>query len=376
MKTPTRLALAIAGILWAIPQHAGAQPYQVVYLHNTMFTDTGAADGSGLQQQVGSGFVAGNVHAALWSGTAASAIDLNPAGYLRSDARATTGAIQVGSGIPISTGVTRALMWTGTAASFVDLTPPGWNFATADGADGNQQVGSGSISTSGGPRRALLWSGTAASFVSLHPLSGWQHSYAMAIQGGQQVGQVINDSPLSFHAALWSGTGASFVDLHPSGATNSAAWDVYGGEQVGNVYYGQDAHASLWNSSGYVDLHPAGFSYSNALGIAPGIQVGFLNGPAFGGQSHAMAWFGSPSSSLDLHQYLSANYTSSGAGDIDPVTGIIYGGAWNQTAFRSEAVMWIPVPEPGALACVAWVACVGWMQGKRRDASASQRPLR
>jgi hypothetical protein len=58
----------------------------------------------------------------LWNGTAASAVDLNPAGAFSSSAVDVLGSVQVGVAAYESLG-DRAMMWTGTAASAVDLHP-------------------------------------------------------------------------------------------------------------------------------------------------------------------------------------------------------------------------------------------------------------
>ena len=81
-------------------------------------------------QRAGFGFGAGtsnNIHAMLWSGTAASAIDLNPtllSGVTQSQIEGLSSAQQVGIGYGSGTGNNHhAMLWTGTAASAVDLNP-------------------------------------------------------------------------------------------------------------------------------------------------------------------------------------------------------------------------------------------------------------
>jgi hypothetical protein len=77
------------------------------------------------------------------------------------------------------------LLWTGTADSAVDLNPtnlPTFNESVAVGTNGRQQVGYGS-----GPGfpvvQALLWNGTANSTVNLHALlpPGFMGSEAFTI---------------------------------------------------------------------------------------------------------------------------------------------------------------------------------------------------
>ena len=71
---------------------------------------------------------ASNVHALLWNGTAASFVDLNPDGWVLSKALGTNGTQQVGAGLITEeagqlfpTGNYQALLWSGTAASYVNL---------------------------------------------------------------------------------------------------------------------------------------------------------------------------------------------------------------------------------------------------------------
>jgi hypothetical protein len=75
---------------------------------------------------------------------------------------------------------THASLWSGTAASWVDLSPPGSTDSYAYGSEDGQQVGYAFI---GGINRASLWDGTAASWFDLSaflPL-GFTHSYAWDI---------------------------------------------------------------------------------------------------------------------------------------------------------------------------------------------------
>jgi hypothetical protein len=62
-----------------------------------------------------------------------------------------------------------ALMWSGTAASVVELHPPGFDSSTAIGVSGGAQVGYGRGPATVDVDHALLWNGTAASMVDLHP---------------------------------------------------------------------------------------------------------------------------------------------------------------------------------------------------------------
>jgi hypothetical protein len=160
-----------------------------------------------------------------------------------------------------------ASLWSGSAASWVNLNPTGSTASEAWGGSGSNQVG---YATLGGVQEAALWSGTAASFVSLHP-GGASSSRGHESDGSQQVGYAVVGG--ASHASLWTGTAGSWVDLNPSGATSSTAWGVLGGYQVGGAVIGGAQRASLWNGSAgsFVDLHsflPASFSNSVARSIS------------------------------------------------------------------------------------------------------------
>jgi len=168
--------------------------------------------------------------------------------------------------MPIWGGAYHASLWTGSAASWLDLNPAGSRWSVATGAYDGQQVGYVIIADS---LFAGMWSSSAASWVNLNP-GGATASYAFGVYDGQQVGRA-NVGGLT-RASLWTGSAASWVDLHPAGATSSEANGVYGGQQVGDAAIGGSYHASLWSGSAasWVDLHtllPSQFSGSVANGI-------------------------------------------------------------------------------------------------------------
>jgi hypothetical protein len=157
-------------------------------------------------------------------------------------------------------GMTRASLWTGTAASWVDLSPAGSVYSRAFGVYGGQQVGHADFLVDSPPNvfpvaqsRAGVWSGTASSWVSLHPADA-ALSIAWGTSGNQQVGHAaINGND---HAGLWSGTAASWVDLHPAGATRSVAFATSGTQQVGYAIVNGVTRPSLWSGTAdsWVDL--------------------------------------------------------------------------------------------------------------------------
>lgn len=272
----------------------------------------GTASAVGDGQQVGSA----NGHAALWQGTAASRIDLNPAQWLQSVATGVGGGRQVGAAtrnLPCTTkkgqcsgGVrseTHPFMWSGSAASAVDLTPLGIGFGSgrALGTDGVQQVGSGfeviGVNAYNGPF-AVLWSGSAESAVNLNPFDA-ATSQANAVAGGQQVGYGYTPK----RALLWKGSAESVVDLHPDGYESSEANATNGSEQAGSGYIFDPvtlvghSHALVWSGdrASAIDLNqylPDGFTDAAATGIdADGRVVGWAGrGSSDPANIHAVMW--------------------------------------------------------------------------------------
>ena len=131
-----------------------------------------------------------NTHATVWSvSSGGNAVDLNPAGFTQSFARFTDGVHQVGSA------GSQAFLWSGTAASAVNLHPAVYGSSEAYGSGGNQQVGEGSGGSIGSTNHALLWTGSAASAIDLNPV-GYQYSVAMATDGVHQAGYA-NGQPVN-----------------------------------------------------------------------------------------------------------------------------------------------------------------------------------
>jgi len=96
-----------------------------VDLHPAGFISS-AASGVAGGRQVGTAVDQnGFSHAVLWTGSPHSVVDLSPAGFVTSQAKAVAGGQQVGlaasSTLGLALGATRAIMWTGSAASAVNL---------------------------------------------------------------------------------------------------------------------------------------------------------------------------------------------------------------------------------------------------------------
>jgi hypothetical protein len=113
--------------------------------------------------QGGHAIVGGFMHAGVWSGTAASWVDLDSSGTFHpSRVTAMSGGVQVGNGLV--GGSDHALLWNGTAASVIDLhsfLPPEFENSVATGVwtDGTTTRvcgwGSNTLTSRG---EALLWS--------------------------------------------------------------------------------------------------------------------------------------------------------------------------------------------------------------------------
>lgn len=95
----------------------------------------------------------------------------------------------------------RAAMWTGSAASYVDLHPAGFARSWVSGAADGQAVGTAVL---GSTNHAMLWAGGPAT-IDLNPDGAG--SNAVDADGGLQIGDVGG------RAAIWAGTADSYFDL-------------------------------------------------------------------------------------------------------------------------------------------------------------------
>jgi uncharacterized membrane protein len=219
----------------------------------------------------------------LWSGTAASAIDLNPtnlSGVTASSALGTNGTDQVGMAIR---GSAHAVLWRGGQSSAaIDLDPTALDidssYAYGISGDGQQQVGVGNAS--GGPLHAIVWDGDAQSAVDLNPLVGYISSEALGTNGQEQVGDALYKlsdecNCTRHHAMLWDGTAQSAVDLQlelPSTISNSEAYSI---DAAGNVF------GVAYDSTGgayAVEWSPAPEPTAGLLLLFPGV-AGMLRRP-------------------------------------------------------------------------------------------------
>ena len=131
-------------------------------LHNPLLWTDSTAQGVSGPEVAGyasdSGFIP---HAMLWSGPLNVPIDLHPvSGYDMSAAWAVCNGTQVGEGFVTGTGEQHALLWTGTAASVVDLhqyvAGMGYVSSSALSVDSSGNV-VGFARLASGERHAMLW---------------------------------------------------------------------------------------------------------------------------------------------------------------------------------------------------------------------------
>ena len=277
------MAALAAGILIAGP--ARAAQYDVTVLNTAPFGG-GAAYGVYHGQVVGAGF-----HGAqLWTDPN-TYVELNPPGFRSSVAYGVWGNQQVGQGRASSDNNPHALLWTGTAASFIDLTSgPAPHLGHADATDGVQQVG-----MAGGA--AALWTGTPGSYVSLAP-SGYTSSEATSVWNAVQVG--FGGELPSPAALLWRGTPDSVVLLR----RGAEALGISRGQVVGWAGNGATNEAAMWTAGtadSYVDLAPPGTTASEIFGTNGVQQVGDVSltqalPGSLPGDHHPGVWHGTPSS--------------------------------------------------------------------------------
>jgi hypothetical protein len=112
---------------------------------------------------------------------------------------------EVGCGTPVGFTASHALLWHGTAASTVDLQPAGFADSCARAAHGNLQVGYGHLSGTS-TIHALLWKGTAKSVVDLQQYlpSTFTNSQAYGIDAaGDIFGSAYTTTTTTWHAVIW-----------------------------------------------------------------------------------------------------------------------------------------------------------------------------
>jgi len=186
-------------------------------------------------------FTQDETHALLWNGSASNYVDLNPSGFVvGSAATAISGNQEVGYGAPPGTNQGfdlngsnyHALVWNGTAASYSDLNPTGFLISEALGTNGSQQIGIGYVTDTNvyDTEQALLWSGSAASVVNLQsvlPTSDtWAWSYPLSIDSSGNVFGYAVDSSENYFAMEWSPP-TTLTWNNAGGTGDGRTWDTY-----------------------------------------------------------------------------------------------------------------------------------------------------
>ncbi len=319
-------------------------------------------------------------HAAAWSGSAGSFVDLNPAGSTFSAILAIEGNRQIGyarfgttfhggiwSGRPdsfidlgpgyanSSNGTwqagsvnSRAVVWNGSAASRWELNPEGAFYSMITFASGNRFGGQATFN--GSDYHPGLWildpgSPGGFSFSDLYPTSSASSKAVLhAIDDDEQVLALV-DAFGKERAVLWRDTAASLVDLHPVHAQSSRAESVAGSQQAGFAIIGEEAHAALWSgfAGSFADLHPPGWLNSRLYATSGARQVGAALLDRWS-SSRAAIWSGSAESFVDLHSFLPPGFSSSVAKFIWEGEGriLVAGYAVRSSTGRSEPVLWKP----------------------------------
>ncbi|HEX4591235.1 MAG TPA: PEP-CTERM sorting domain-containing protein [Gemmataceae bacterium] len=137
----------------------------------------------------------------------------------------------------------RARVWSGSAASAIDLTPPGFLFGSiqAGNGDGPNEILCGSSGTSLYDVRPTIWMGTSGAYRNLdttadHPAGTIRYCLQTSGVGNLDLSAYGGSS----HAAIWDFASGGVIDLHDllppeyqlSGGSSTAFYE----DAFGNVY--------------------------------------------------------------------------------------------------------------------------------------------
>jgi hypothetical protein len=256
----------------------------------------------------------------------------------------------------------KAAIWSGTPASYMNLNPTGMVNSEILAASSAQQAG---WTKAPGQDRwtATLWSGSAASAVSLAPLNSiGSKTQAMTEthQGGFVMYQGQPGEGTISHAAMWQGTASSFLDLNPPGYVGSGITGMFGDQQVGGAQAGPFGRAAMWlgTPESFRTMHPFSTGESLLNATCGSAQVGWMNSSSFGGGVRAAIWFGTAGSVHDLSQYLRPGHSQSVATCIEERNGIYTIGGYAMYDGVDQAFVWIGVPAPGTAVVMAGAGLV------------------
>ncbi|HLP00111.1 MAG TPA: hypothetical protein VK171_16060, partial [Fimbriimonas sp.] len=294
----------------------------------------------------GDGFVQGgslNDLPCLWRGTNESHVNLKPADAISGKVLATNSDVQVGHIYIASSIHERGGLWTGSAASFVDLTPVSPRFALGSNATCAANGRQGGYAIFSHPLTQLIifpepgyWSGTASSWTNLLP-SGFVLGAVFGISASNECGEVRDDSGNGKKAALWSGTAASFKSLHPSSASESVAYGLNADYQVGSATFGSNPRAYAWRGTpgSAIDLHGSLGRSSEARVVVDQFAAGHVD-------SIGTIWNIPSRRALKLDSVLPSGFSQSE----------IYGGAKTSTGY--DFVGYVSNPNSGVSLGVVW----------------------
>ena len=212
----------------------------------------------------------GRAGAFLWRGRAWIPVRLGPVGAWLSQANALAGGQEVGCVMFRKGDCDRAALWRGSPASFVDLNPKGYKCSVAVATDGRQVVGWGRLPHQ--RTHALLWLKSGSKIVDLNP-AGFVRSEAHGVAEGVVVG--YGETRLNVvHAICWHGRSLRPLDINPAGDAQSKCFAIRGSWLVGCVMpkKGGHWHAAVWaqGTAKAVDLQqflPGRFSSSCAYAV-------------------------------------------------------------------------------------------------------------
>ena len=311
----------------------------------------------------------------IWNSSSASMQVLLPqsGGWLGGEVNGMNGDRQVGW-IGNQDGRIHAALWSGTGDSFVDLDPLLFRYrgTRAYAIRGSQVVGHATDIIVGG-QHAAVWDVDQGTFRDIHPVSGSTWSELLATDGEYQGGWANRGVRAQGHAALWHGSSETYVDLTPASApSESRVEGMAPGVQVGYATTLPGVMlAALWHGTAesFQSLNPIG-AYSSQIHATTGtIHVGsvLMNG---GQRWDPCVWMNdAPSSFVNLRQFLAPGWGDAGAlavsieGDRLYVSGS--GAGLNGTV---EALLWVgSVPTPGTLVIAAAGVLVSVRRRRNRD---------
>jgi hypothetical protein len=134
----------------------------------------------------------------------------------------------------------RAIVWSGSAASAVDLTPPGFFSAAinAGNGDGAQEILCGLSSSNGADTLPTVWFGTGGAFSTLNTTAQLNKGSVEYCSQTSGAGYLTFGGGAVTHAALWDLSTRNVIDLHqflPPDFQNGYS-DAFYVDAVGNVY--------------------------------------------------------------------------------------------------------------------------------------------